>query len=199
MDKETGARIADLFFELGMLKKTPRTGFRFLGTGGESVAEHSFRATAIGYVLARMHRDVDHGKVCLLCLFHDTPEARTGDLNYVYKKYCRSDEESAVRDMTRGLPFGDDIRSIFHEFNEALTMEAKLARDADQLDLLCNLVEERDLGNDQALDWIPFLLERLYTEEARELAQAVIASKREQWWFKRKGEYWVNAKGPGGP
>ncbi|MHC1741904.1 MAG: HD domain-containing protein [Syntrophobacteraceae bacterium] len=37
------------FFELGMLKKTPRSGYQFLGSGGESVADHTFRMTLIGY------------------------------------------------------------------------------------------------------------------------------------------------------
>ena len=35
--------LANFLFEVGMLKRTPRTGFQFLGSGAESVAEHSFR------------------------------------------------------------------------------------------------------------------------------------------------------------
>ena len=31
-------RIANFLFEAGMLKRTPRTGFQFLGSGAESVA-----------------------------------------------------------------------------------------------------------------------------------------------------------------
>jgi len=43
--------IANFLFEAGMLKRTPRTGYQFLGTGAESVAEHIFRTIYIGYVL----------------------------------------------------------------------------------------------------------------------------------------------------
>ena len=46
--------LADFLFEAGMLRKTPRTGYQFLGSGGESVAEHSFRTAIVGYVLASM-------------------------------------------------------------------------------------------------------------------------------------------------
>jgi putative hydrolase of HD superfamily len=46
--------VADFLFEVGMLKRTPRTGFQFLGTGKETVAEHSLRCAVIGYVLAKM-------------------------------------------------------------------------------------------------------------------------------------------------
>ena len=46
--------LANFFFEVGMLKRTPRTGFQFLGSGTESVAEHIFRTAIIGYTLARL-------------------------------------------------------------------------------------------------------------------------------------------------
>ncbi|MGQ9796492.1 MAG: hypothetical protein ACUVR9_08850, partial [Desulfosoma sp.] len=35
--------VAHFFFEMGMLKRTARSGFQFLGSGKESVADHSFR------------------------------------------------------------------------------------------------------------------------------------------------------------
>jgi len=193
-------RVADFLFEIGMLKATPRTGYRFLGSGGESVAEHSFRTAVIGHTLARLHREeVDAGRVVLLCLFHDAPEARTGDMNYVYKKYNQTDEARAARDLVAGLPFGGEIAAALEEFNARESVEARLARDADQLDLLCNLIQERDRGNRQASDWIPFLLERLTTDAGRQLAAAIDAATSERWWFADKGRYWVNAKGEGGP
>ena len=73
-------------FEVGMLKKTPRTGYQFLGSGGESVADHSFRTAIIGFLLADRDERADRNWVVLMCLFHDLPEARTGDQNYVNKR-----------------------------------------------------------------------------------------------------------------
>ena len=92
--------IADFLFEVGMLKRTPRSGFQFLGTGRETVAEHSLRCAVIGYVLARMSGDISTERVVFMCLFHDLVEARTGDLNYVNKKYVQANESAALRDMT---------------------------------------------------------------------------------------------------
>jgi putative hydrolase of HD superfamily len=40
--------IANFLFEVGMLQKTPRSGFQFLGSGHESVAEHVFSTVFIG-------------------------------------------------------------------------------------------------------------------------------------------------------
>ena len=62
----------------------------------------------------------------LLCLFHDIPEARTGDLNYVNKKYVQVDERKAVEDLARTLPFGDDYRATLGEFAAAESREARL-------------------------------------------------------------------------
>ncbi len=53
------------------------------------MAEHSFRTAMIGYALAQMDEQADVGRVLQLCLFHDIPEARTGDMNYVNKSMSR--------------------------------------------------------------------------------------------------------------
>ena len=85
--------IANFLFEVGMLQKTPRSGFQFLGSGGESVAEHILRTLFIAYTLCKLEPKVDEWRVLKLCLFHDLPEARTGDMNYVNKKYVDVNEE----------------------------------------------------------------------------------------------------------
>ena len=114
-------RIAEFLFEVGMLKRTPRSGWQFLGAGSESVAEHVFRAAMIAFVLARMNGDVDADKVLRLALVHDLPETRTGDLNYVNQKYVRADEAQAADDMSRGLPFSDELRGLLAEYREENT------------------------------------------------------------------------------
>jgi len=115
--------IVNLLFEAGMLKRTPRTGLQFLGTGSESVAEHAFRVTFIGYVLAQIEKDIDEAKLIKMCLLHDLHEARTGDLNYMNKKYVKVDEKKAIKDLTKNLPFGDDISNSVEEFKGKLTFE----------------------------------------------------------------------------
>ena len=142
--------IVNLLFEAGMLKRTPRTGLQFLGTGSESVAEHAFRVTFIGYVLAQIEKDIDEAKLIKMCLLHDLHEARTGDLNYMNKKYVKVDEKKAIKDLTKTLPFGDDISNSVEEFNSGKSKEALLANDADQLDLILMLKENKDLGNKYA-------------------------------------------------
>ncbi|MCG6879228.1 MAG: HD domain-containing protein [Deltaproteobacteria bacterium] len=185
-------RAVEFLHEAGMLKKTPRTGYQFLGSGAESVAEHSFRAAIVGYVLASMEADADIDKTVRMCLFHDLPEARTGDHNYVNKKYVSVDEERAIRDQTRGLPFGDDIVALTNEFNAARTLEAKIAKDADQLDLILELKGHHDAGNPNAKEWLAYALKRLGTENGKALGREILASRSDTWWFDNDAEWWIN-------
>ncbi len=191
--------IAHFLFELGMLKRTPRTGFQFLGSGAETVAEHIFRASLIGYTLARLDGSADPGKVVLLCLFHDIPEARTGDLNYVNKKYVQADEAKAVEDLARTLPFGDDYRALHAEFAARATHAARLAHDADQLEMILALKEHKDLGNRYADEWYPFSVQRLQTEVAKQLAETIWTTDSSRWWFDGDPAWWVTGQPPPDP
>jgi len=184
-------RITDFLFEVGMLKKTPRTGFQFLGSGQESVAEHIAQTVFIGYTLCQLEAGVDVARVMMLCLFHDLPEARTGDMNYMNKKYVTVDEEKAVQDLTEGLSFGGDIQGAITEFNARQTREARVARDADQLALLLQLKEHGDLGNKYSEEWIGYTIRRLHTESAKQLAAAMVTTDWSHWWFKDKSDWWV--------
>lgn len=185
-------RLANFLFEAGMLKRTPRTGFHFLGSGAESVAEHSFRTAVIGYVLAHLDGSVDTGRVVQMCLFHDLPEARTGDQNYVHKKYVKTDEKKAVEDLATTLPFGDDYRSLWQEFSDGQSPEARLANDADQLEMILALKEYRDLGNRYAEEWYLSCRDRLRTETARRLAEVIWQTDSSRWWFDDDHDWWVN-------
>ena len=184
-------RIAEFLFEVGMLKRTPRSGWQFLGTGSESVADHVFRATMIAFVLGRMDGMVDADKVLRLALVHDLPETRTGDLNYVNQKYVRADEARAAADLSEGLPFSDELSDLLTEYREEKTPEAVLAHDADQLEMLLQLKEHMDGGSPSAEDWTPFVLRRLRTDIARELAGRILGQDSTSWWFDQDSDWWV--------
>ena len=184
-------RIVEFLFEVGMLKRTPRSGWQFLGSGSESVAEHVFRVAMIAFVLARMEDGVDADHVLRLALVHDLPEARTGDLNYVNQKYVTADEERAADDMSAGLPFADELRALLAEYRAEKTAESIVAHDADQLEMLLALKEQLEQGNSGASDWTPFVLRRLRTENAQHLAQRILDGDSASWWFDRGSQWWV--------
>ncbi len=188
--------LANFLFEVGMLKRTPRSGHQFLGSGSESVAEHICRVIFIGYALAKLDGGADETKLLKMCFLHDLHEARTGDMNYMNKKYVSVDEDKALRDLCDTLPFGEEILQVTGEFNSLQTREALLAYDADQIELILMLKEQRDLGNKYADEWISFALKRLKTDAGKELAQEVIETDWTLWWFKDKSDWWVSAGNP---
>lgn len=187
--------ITNFLFEVGMLKKTPRTGYQFLGSGKESVAEHSFRTAIIGYILSIEEEAADSDKTVLMCLFHDLHEARTGDHNYVNKQYVTVDEESAVNDLAEGLPFGDKIVDVTNEFNASESIEAKISKDADQLDLILELKEQKDLGNRYAEEWLHYAVQRIQTDSGKKMAEEILTTDSTEWWFEKKSDLWVNVPG----
>jgi putative hydrolase of HD superfamily len=175
--------IANLLFEAKMLKEIPRSGYHFLGVGQESVAEHCFSTTFIAYVISRMEPEVDALKLICMCLIHDLPEARIGDLNTVHKKYVKADETKALKDTIKGLAFGQNLTDLFAEFSAGRSIEAKLAHDADQLALVLELKDLMDIGYTPPETWIQNVISRLKTETGRKIARAVMDTPRDAWWL----------------
>lgn len=188
--------IANFLFEVGMLSRTPRSGYQFLGSGKESVAEHILRTVFVGYTLCKMDESLDEKRVLKMCILHDLPEARTGDMNYVNKKYVKVDEGKAVSELTESLFFGNDIKEAIDEFNRRETRESLIARDADQIALILQLKECGDLGNKYSDEWISYAVQRLTTENGKKLADRIIKTDSCLWWFKEKGDWWINGSNP---
>ncbi len=178
--------IANLLFEARTLKEIPRSGFHFLGSGSESVAEHSFLATFIGYVLAQMHPGVDQLTTIQMCLIHDLVEARVGDLNHVHRKYLVADEAKAVRELTKGIPFGRAIEGLLEAFHTGETREAQLARDADHLALIVELKALCDVGYKGPETWLPHVIARIQTKVGQDLARQILETASDGWWFEEK-------------
>jgi len=177
--------IANLLFEANMLKEIPRSGFHFLGAGKESIAEHSFSTTFIAYVLAQLEPEIDALKLISMCLVHDLAEARTGDLNTVNKTYVTADENQALEDTTRNLPFGSSITGLIKEFNENHTIEAQFAHDADQLALILDLKNLSDIGYAPPDTWLPHVLKRIQTKTAKKIARSIMKTNRDDWWLNK--------------
>ncbi len=132
--------IAKYVYEIGQLKRVKRSGWWMAGIRDpESIAEHSFRTAVLGYVLASL-AGADPLKTALICLFHDTGEARINDLHRVAKRYLDvgNGEENALADQTERLPHetAEHIRGLFDEYQRRSTLEGQLARDADLLECL---------------------------------------------------------------
>jgi len=202
--EKTYKQIAKFLYETSIHSKTPRSGLWFLGSGNQSVAEHLFHTTVIAYALAYLEPKADKNKVVLMALFHDIGEGRTSDHNYVHQRYGRLSEHDAVRDIAKSVPFGKEISDLFTEEEEKRTLEAKLVKDADQLEWMTTLREEEIKGNSKAHAWIIIAKKRLKTIAGKKLGEILIKTHPDDWWFdvsdawfvdrKKKHQKWNNGK-----
>jgi len=183
-------KVVDFLFEAGMLARTPRSYFNLLGNGKQSVAEHINRVCYLGFVLAKMAKEVDEFAILKMCLFHDFTEARISDLNYVHQKYTSRDEQKALEDLTVELPFGGEIKNVIKTYKQLENKEALLVKDADNLELLLSLKEQLDFGNEKAKSWIQVVLGRLGTKEGKLLAEKIVQTDSDHWWFADKADQW---------
>ena len=134
--------------ELQRLKRLDRTGWvlRGFANGTESVAAHSFGVSVTAMLLAdellRQGVSVNVEKILRLALLHDWAEARVGDMPRTATMYFGSDarkqaETAAFRDLTATIDKDDDLyANLYHEYEERNTLEARLVKAADVIDLL---------------------------------------------------------------
>ncbi|HVX46155.1 MAG TPA: HD domain-containing protein [Mycobacteriales bacterium] len=183
-DEESLAR---LFFETAHLKRMPRTGWIYAGVPAaeiESVAEHSFNAAIIAYVLA-LREGADPHKCAVLALFHDTQESRITDISYLGKQYLTPKDNTAVTaEQTADLPapVRDPIRLLVEEFEAQDSLEARLARDADKLECVVQAADYRTRHLGQVQEWIESNTALLWSEAAKGLAAAAATMDAHDWW-----------------
>jgi putative hydrolase of HD superfamily len=131
-----------------------------------------------------MHPDADAFRLVRMCLVHDLLESRTGDLNLVQKQYVISDEKKAKEAMVKNIPFGQEMAELLAEFEKGETLEARLARDADQLSFILDLKSLSDMGHLPARKWLNFVIQRLVTPTGKKIAETILATEQDAWWLK---------------
>lgn len=182
-NSQSGA--AAFIHEVGQLKNTPRQGWLYLGIRQpESVADHSHRAAVIAFLLAALD-GADPYKAAALALFHDVPEARSGDIATPARRYCdKPDEEQIISDQTESLPepARKALRELMLEYLQQQTHEAQLARDADKLECLTQALEYQDQGVNGTQTWQHNSVEALRTPQGRSVATQLLANPQAHWW-----------------
>lgn len=154
MDAQT---VLDFIEEIGVLKNLPRTGWRFRGIkDAESIADHCYRVSLLSMILADVltEQDVplDVEKVMRLALLHEVAEARIGDLPFPTLKYIPQEikeagERAAVESMLEHFgPLQEKYVQLWKEFEEGTSIEGKLVRAADKLELMVQVLEYEKIG-----------------------------------------------------
>ena len=115
-----------------------------------TVAEHSWRLAIMALVIGTECKvRVDINRALALALLHDLAEAKTGDIDAVEQipggAQLTEDkailEETAMREMTDDLPFGDWIFSLWREYEDQETIEAKFVKALDKIEGFLHIAE----------------------------------------------------------
>ncbi len=178
--------LAKFLYEVGLLKRIRRSGWWVAGIRDpESVAEHTFRTAILGYILASLE-GADPMKTAMICLIHDLPEARIGDLHRVNDRYLDSKEaqRKALEEQLEFLPrkVADALKDLYELWYDQSTPEAKIARDADLLECFIQALEYRAQGCSSLEKWIEKTRAHLNTETARSIARACRNQDPKTWW-----------------
>ena len=133
--------------ELMRLKSVPRIGWLLRGVRDvESVAAHSFGVAVIAMLLADRARarglEVNVERLLRMALLHDLTESRTGDLPSTIKRYfdkaaIKAADESIAREIFTELgDWSDSYLELWFDYEHRVSIESRLVKAADKLDLL---------------------------------------------------------------
>ncbi len=165
-------RDIEFLFEIGSLRNVERGWRQHLAMDCSSNVEHSFRVVFIALMLARSEGIKDEEKITKMALVHDLAESRTLDFAYIQKVYIKADEEKAAQDLFEGTSLKNLI-DILLEYETRKTPEAKIVKDADNLDIDLEMKELEEKGSKLPKKWQAFRKQirdkKLYTESAKSL------------------------------
>lgn len=178
-------KIINYMFELGMLKRYHHNGVMAAGVKiPDTVAEHSYRAAVIAYIIGELEGINGETAACMI-LFHDAPEARTGDHNKIAQKYIERDkaEEKVLKDQIEGLPkeLADKITYFWVEKHKGSSKLAEVAQDADLLETAIQAKEYLDMGH-PTQSWIDNVRKNLKTKTAKKLLLELEKTHFTDWW-----------------
>ena len=182
------ARSRDIafLFEISALRHVDRTWKHFLHAHAANNAEHTFRMLWIALTLIKFHKgSVDHEKVLKLALMHDIAESRTGDVNYISRRYTKRDDDRALSDMSEGTIHEKELQALFHEYEERKTIESKIVKDADNLDVEIELREMEVTGLVLPKEWRRIrntrVHKQLYTAAAKRMWKEIEKANPHDW------------------
>lgn len=135
-------RDIEFLYEMGALRYIPRQWKRFANADFANLAEHHFRTMWTALIIAKYEK-ADVNKVLKMTLVHDIAESRTGDADYLARQYVTRDEELGIKDiLAKTILEKTEFMDLWHELVELKTLEAKIVKDADYLDIDFELNEQ---------------------------------------------------------
>lgn len=197
-------RDVDFLYEIGALRHQPRMWHRFFGSDVASITEHHFRVIWLALLIAAREKKGDTEKIIKMALVHDIAESRTGDADYLSRQYVTRNEADALSHMLDKTPLKSEFIRLWKEYEKRKSPEAKIVKDADNLDVDLEIKEQGARGYSLEKDWQPtrehIKQTRFYTRAAQELYDEIVNSNPSDWHIKSpynrlEGGDWKNTNG----
>jgi putative hydrolase of HD superfamily len=183
----------EFLYEVGTLRNLERSWKQTLGISVANDLEHTIRVIYLALLIARGEGVKNEEKIMKMALVHDISESRTNDFNYVHKVYVKADEKLASKHIFEGTTLKDFNEEILHEYEERKSIEAKIVKDADNLDIDIEMKELEEKGSLLPKKWIGFRKkvrnEKLYTKTAKRIWDLIAKSDPASWHM--KANKWV--------
>jgi putative hydrolase of HD superfamily len=193
-------RDIDLLYEIGSLRNVPRAWQQVLSGRVQNIVEHTFRTTMIAWMIA-VAEGADVSKVIRMTLAHDMGESRTGDIAFLHRGYEVRHEELAEEHMFEDTVLAKETKDLLKEYAERKTLEAKIVKDADNLDVDLELKEMVRIGDTAAERMMKehrprIRSTKLYTKTAKKMWDDIKKSDPNGWHMALAGK-WVKNKASG--
>jgi putative hydrolase of HD superfamily len=178
-------RDAELLYELGALRLMKRQWIRFHMPNVANNSEHMFRVVWTALIIAkREDKSVDTEKIIKMAIAHDIAESRTGDVDYISRQYVKRDEHAALKDMLADTTLETEFLKLLAEYEARESLESKIVKDADTLDVDIELREQATAGHTLPRLWEEhreFIASKLYTKAAKELKKELFSTDPHAW------------------
>lgn len=175
----------NFLFEMGGIRFIERMWRRFLRDDFANLAEHHFRMFWIAMVIAAHEKDVDTGKIAKMVLVHDIAESRAGDVDYLARQYVERNEQLAIEDMLAGTAIEKEFYALWEEYETRESLESKIVKDADNLDVDFELAEQAAKGSRLQDLWQEnrtfVARNKLYTQTAKDLFDQLADANPHAW------------------
>jgi len=173
--------------EMGSIRHIQRMWSRFAGTEFANLAEHHFHVFWIAMVIATHESAVDTGRIAKMVMVHDIAESRTGDVDYLARQYVERNEKLGIRDMLADTALEKEFYSLWEEYEERTSLESRIVKDADNLNVDFELMEQATRGNvlrDQWQHRAKVAESKLYTATAKAIYRQLADSNPHEWHLK---------------
>ncbi|MCR4279820.1 MAG: HD domain-containing protein [Candidatus Komeilibacteria bacterium] len=174
-----------LMFEIGCLRFINRGWQRYINPDFANLAEHTLRVCWLALLIAEKE-GADTGKIVKMALAHDLAESRGVDVDYLSRQFVTRHEDKAIAESLSDTGL-ENLLELFEEYEKRESLEAKIVKDADILDVDLELKEQASKGNNLNELWHDQRArnyEFLHTDSARELWKKIQNANPHDWHLK---------------